>query len=518
MAAQGAAKVATPAIVVEGIEKSFGGIKALRGINFAADAGTIHAIVGENGAGKSTLMKILSGIYVKDAGRMRYFGKDVNFTNPQQSQACGIGIVHQELALAPDLSVAENIFLDDLGRGRSTINWKELNNKAGELLKAFGYDIDPRTRVGDLSVAYQQMVEITKSLAKDVRILILDEPTAVLADPEVDLLFENLQRLKARGVTILYISHRLQELFRIADGITVVKDGETVGRLDPKVCSEHDIITMMVGREMTSLFPPKLPPKDEIHFEIRNLSRPGVLKDINIQVKRGEVVGLAGLVGSGRTEIAECVFGIARHSHGEVIKGGKTLHIAHPADAVRQGIALVPENRKEQGAVLPMPIEENMSLAKLGGVSKLGILQQKAEKSLAQKLREALQIKLGKLTDPVSSLSGGNQQKVVLAKWINADCDVMIFDEPTRGVDVGAKSEIYSIIHQLAQEGRAVLVISSELVELIGLCHRAYVISEGEITGQVIGDEMTEQRIMSYAIPRRVTAHQGTQRNQGESK
>lgn len=492
------------AIVAEGIQKSFGGIKALRGINFSADAGTIHAIVGENGAGKSTLMKILSGIYIRDAGRITCFGEEVNFTSPQQSMACGIGIVHQELALAPDLSVAENIFLDNLGQGGRLIDWKELNRKAGELLRAFGYDIDPRTRVGDLSVAYQQMVEITKSLAKDVRILILDEPTAVLADPEVDVLFENLLRLKQRGVTILYISHRLQELFRIADRITVVKDGETVGQLDPKTCSEHDIITMMVGREMTSLFPERSTPGDEIYFEIRHLNRPGVLEDINIQVRKGEVVGLAGLVGSGRTEIAECVFGIARHSQGEILKGGRPVHVKHPADAVAQGIGLVPEDRKLQGAVLNLPIEQNITLSKLGGVSRFGILNKKTERGIAQHLRELLRIKLGRLTDPVSSLSGGNQQKVVLGKWINANCDVLIFDEPTRGVDVGAKSEIYSVIHRLAQEGRAILVISSELVELIGLCHRAYVLSEGRITGEVAGETMTEQCIMSHAIPRRV--------------
>ena len=496
--------MAEQAIVAECIQKSFGGVRALRGINFTADAGTIHALVGENGAGKSTLMKILSGIYIRDAGRITCFGQEVNFTSPQQSMACGIGIVHQELALAPDLSVAENIFLDNLGRGTGLVDWNALNTKAGELLRAFGYNIDPRMRTGDLSVAYQQMVEITKSLAKDVRILILDEPTAVLADPEVDVLFENLMRLKERGVTILYISHRLQELFRICDRITVVKDGETVGQLDPKVCKEHDIITMMVGREMTSLFPERLPPTDEVYLEIRHLNRPGVLEDINVQVRKGEVVGLAGLVGSGRTEIAECVFGIARYADGEILKGGRPVHVKHPADAVRQGIGLVPEDRKLQGAVLSMPIEENMTLSKLDGVSHLGVLDKGKERGIAQHLRELLRIKLGRLIDPVSSLSGGNQQKVVLGKWINANCDVLIFDEPTRGVDVGAKAEIYNVIHSLAREGRAILVISSELVELIGLCHRAYVLSEGRITGEVAGETMTEQSIMSKAIPRRV--------------
>ena len=499
--------MSTQAIVAEGIEKNFGGVRALRGINFTAQSATIHALVGENGAGKSTLMKILSGIHFPDAGRIFCFGKEVSFASPQQSMACGIGIVHQELALAPDLSVAENIFLDDLGRGRALVDWKSLNQKAGELLKAFGYDIDPRTRVGDLSVAYQQMVEITKSLAKDVRVLILDEPTAVLADPEIDILFENLARLRAKGVTILYISHRLQEIFRIADHITVIKDGETVGMLDPKTCSENDIITMMVGREMTSLFPEKKTPSNELYFEIKGLHRPGVLEDINIEVHKGEIVGLAGLVGSGRTEIAECVFGIARFSEGELLKGGQPVRVMHPADAVRQGIGLVPEDRKRQGAVLNLSIEKNMTLSNLGGVSHAGIIRHQSERSLAQQLRDMLRIKLGKLTDPVSSLSGGNQQKVVLGKWINADCDVLIFDEPTRGVDVGAKSEIYSIISRLADEGRAIIVISSELVELIGLCHRTYVLSEGRITGEVSGEQMSEQHIMSLAIPRRVSAN-----------
>ena len=497
--------MSTAAIVAEGIQKNFGGVRALRGINFTAAAGSIHALVGENGAGKSTLMKILSGIYIPDAGRISCFGKLVTFTSPQQSMACGIGIVHQELALAPDLSVAENIFLDDLGRGHTLVNWKALNQKAGELLQAFGYDIDPRTRAGDLSVAYQQMVEITKSLAKDVRVLILDEPTAVLADPEVDILFANLLRLKAKGVTILYISHRLQEIFRIADQITVIKDGETVGMLDPSTCSENDIITMMVGREMSALFPEKKAPSSEVHFEIRGLHRTGLLEDINLQVHKGEIVGLAGLVGSGRTEIAECVFGLASFSKGEIFKAGQPVHVTHPADAVRQGIGLVPEDRKQQGAILDLPIEQNMTLSRLSGVSCAGILSHKTERPLAQKLREMLHIKLGQLSDPISSLSGGNQQKVVLAKWINADCDVLIFDEPTRGVDVGAKSEIYSIIHRLAGEGRAIIVISSELIELIGLCHRAYVLSEGRIAGQVSGEQMNEQRIMSLAIPRRLT-------------
>ncbi|SKA08414.1 sugar ABC transporter ATP-binding protein [Consotaella salsifontis] len=494
------------AIEIRGVEKNFGGIRALSNFNLKVEKGTVHAICGENGAGKSTLMKILSGIYIKDGGTVVVHGEEVNFTNPQQSRARGIGIVHQELALSPDLSVAENIFLDDLGQGGQTVNWKEINDKAGRLLTSFGFPIDPKKRVGDLSVAYQQMVEITKSLAKDVSILILDEPTAVLAGPEIEILFSNLRMLKAKGVTILYISHRLEEIFRIADAITVVKDGVTVTDLDPKTCTEKDVVTAMVGRELKSLYPPKDTKLGDVHFEIRHLTRRGVLDDINLTVRKGEIVGLAGLVGSGRTEIAECIFGIASYQKGEILKAGQPVRVSHPADAVRQGIGLVPEDRKRQGAVLAMGIDENMTMSKLSGVSKLGVIRHGQETSLAASLKDKLRIKLGRLTDPVSSLSGGNQQKVVLAKWLNVGCDFLVFDEPTRGVDVGAKSEIYNIIHGLAEEGCALLVISSELVELIGLCHRVYVMSEGHVTGELSGDQLTEPAIMSLAIPKRMAS------------
>ena len=493
-----------PAIVVEGVTKRFGGVRALTDFNLRVDKGTIHAIVGENGAGKSTFMNVLSGIIRRDSGRVLLDNKDVNFENPQQSQKAGVGIVHQELALSPDLSVAENIFLDDLGRGGRTINWNAMNARASELLKSFGFPINPRKRTGDLSVAYQQMVEITKSLAKDVNILILDEPTAVLTDPEIELLFENLHRLKAKGVTILYISHRLEEIFRIADGITVIKDGATVCDLDPKTCTENDIIQAMVGRELKSLFPEKNTPQDEVLVEVRNLTRRGLISDINLNIRKGEIVGLAGLVGSGRTEVAECLFGLASYQKGEIIKSGNPVKVSHPADAVAQGIGLVPESRKEQGVVLPMGIDVNMTMSRLSGVSKMGVLQGSREKTLTQRLREQLRIKLGRLSDPVSSLSGGNQQKVVLAKWLNVGCDFLIFDEPTRGVDVGAKSEIYNLISALAKDGCGLLVISSELPEVIGLCHRVYVMADGHIAGELQSNELTEEQIMHHAIPKRI--------------
>ena len=459
------------AIVVENIKKSFGGVHALKNIDLKVKKGSIHAVIGENGAGKSTLMKILSGIYLKDSGRIVIDGKEENFTTPKESQAKGIGIIHQELALSPDLTVAENIFLTDLGFGSPIVNWKQLNQEAHKALSLLGFHIDPTARTGDLSVAYQQMVEIAKVLTQKVNVLILDEPTAVLSSKEIDILFEQLKRLQAKGVTIVYISHRLEELFRLSDTITVIKDGETVTELVTADCTEDDIILSMVGRQFKNLYPPKTTAKDEIAFEVKGLSTPDLLKDINLTVKKGEIVGLAGLVGSGRSE-------------------------------------LVPENRKEQGAILSRPIRENMTLSNLKSAcyDKIGIFDKKKEHELALELQKRVVIKLGSLDDPISSLSGGNQQKVVIAKWLNTDCDLLILDEPTRGVDVGAKVEIYHIINFLAKNGYAIIVISSELVEVIGLANRVYVMSEGEITGELADEELTEPNIMRLALPKRAIA------------
>lgn len=491
------------AIEIHNVSKHFGGVKALTDISFNVTKGSIHALIGENGAGKSTLMKILSGIYIKDSGVIKINGEEVHFTNPKSSQNKGIGIIHQELALSPDLSVAENIFLDNLGNGSSLINWNEMNEKAAKALKSLGFDISPKTRLGDLSIAYQQMVEIAKALTKNVNILILDEPTAVLADPEIDILFDNLRKLQAKGVTIIYISHRLEELFRLSDTITVIKDGKTVAQLDPKISTEDDIIRYMVGRELQSLYPAKNVPLEQDILRVVNLNRGKVLKNINLNVKKGEIVGLAGLVGAGRTEVARCIFGIDKMSSGEIYKNKQLIKIPNVPSAIRAGIGLVPESRKEQGAVLNLSILENMTMATLDKYAKFGVLNHKAEVLSGEKLQHLLHIKLGSLHDPISSLSGGNQQKVVLAKWLSTDCDFIILDEPTRGVDVGAKAEIYRIISDLSTLGYGLLVISSELVELIGLCHRLYVMSEGTITGELSEAEMTEENIMKLALPKR---------------
>lgn len=492
------------AIVIEHVKKRFGGIHALKDLSLKVKHGDIHAIVGENGAGKSTLMKILSGIYIKDDGTLKINGEELHFTSPAQSRENGIGIIYQELALAPDLTVAENIYLDSLGRGKGIVHWNNLNKKAGRVLSRLGFDIAPGQRVGDLSIAYQQMVEIAKSLARDVKILILDEPTAVLSEREIDILFSQLKLLKGQGVTILYISHRLEEIFRISDAISVIKDGESVGELDPHTCTEDDIISAMVGRKFENLYPVKNVPQQEEILRVENLNTRSLLNNIDLQVRKGEIVGLAGLVGAGRSEIARCLFGIDPMISGTVIKNGRKITSRHPADAVRHGIGLVPEDRKHQGAILTQSIRENISLSRIkkicfGG----GLISYSRDRSLASGYQKKLKIRMGSTEYPVSSLSGGNQQKVVIAKWLNTECDFLILDEPTRGVDVGAKVEIYNVIHELACRGFAILLISSEMIEVINLSHRVYVMSEGSITCELQGEQITEENIMKHAIPKR---------------
>nr|WP_319515066.1 sugar ABC transporter ATP-binding protein [uncultured Cohaesibacter sp.] len=502
------AELAEYAVSVSHISKSFGGVKALKDVTLRVKPGTVHALVGENGAGKSTLMNILAGILKRDKGSVKLFGEEVNFTGPSDSQNHGIAIIHQELALASDLTVAENMFLGNLGQGKPLVKWKDLNEKASQALKEFGFDISPDTLCGDLSVAYQQVVEITKSLVlNDCKVLIMDEPSAVLAGPEVEILFTNLRRLREKGVAIIYISHRLEEIFRIADAITVFKDGETVIDLDPATCTEEDIITNMVGRKMDAVFPKKvLAPKDSpVSLSIEHLNRPGVLSDISLQLRKGEVVGMSGLIGSGRSELARCIFGIDSYASGEIIVHGKPARIHRPADAMKQGIGLIPEDRKLQGGILSVPIQHNLSMSSLGRVSNFGFFNGAADKALANESKEQLKIRLGSILNELSSLSGGNQQKVVVAKWLNAQTDILILDEPTRGVDVGAKAEIYAIIAELASKGYSIIVISSELVEVVGLCHRVYVMSEGEITGELTNGDINEENIMRLAIPKRIS-------------
>lgn len=491
------------AIECHGVTKAFGGVQALKGCDIKVDEGTVHAIIGENGAGKSTLMKILSGIYTRDAGDIRVFGEPVKLGNARDSMDLGIGIIYQEFSLVPDLSVAENIFLDNLKQGGLLVSQSALNAKAKRALDEFGFDLDPRKRVGDLPVAWQQILEISKALAHKTRILILDEPTAVLAGPEVDRLFEILAKLKNDGVTIIYISHRLEELFRISDAITVIKDGQTVVTLDPKTTTPGEVIGNMVGRPLSDMYPKRNASIGKELLRVENLSRKGVLDDINFTIHAGEVVGMAGLMGSGRTEVLRAVFGFDRPSIRRVFIEGDEVRLSNPRKSIRSGIGFVPEDRKRQGLVLELPIVQNMTMANLASVTTAGVINKKKETELAEKYKKELNIRMGDAGNPVQSLSGGNQQKVVLAKWIHTNSKILFMDEPTRGVDVGAKVEIYNQINSLAEAGYGILVVSSELPELIGICDRILVMSDGRLAGMVSGDDMEEEKIMALAIPKR---------------
>ena len=492
------------AIECAGVTKSFGGVHALKGCDIKVREGSVHAIIGENGAGKSTLMKILSGIYTRDAGEIKIFGKPEKLGDARASMDLGIGIIYQEFSLVPDLTVAENIFLDNLKQGGVLVNQAKLNARARQVLDEFGFDLDPRRRVGELTVAWQQILEITKALSHKTRILILDEPTAVLAGPEVDRLFSILQRLRDEGVTIIYISHRLEELFRISDAITVIKDGQTIVTLDPKTTTHDEVISNMVGRPLSDMYPKRHATLGDEIFRVENLNRKGVLEDISFSIRAGEVVGMAGLMGSGRTEVLRAIFGFDRPSMRRIFIDGKEVKISNARESIRRGIGFVPEDRKRQGLVLKLPIVQNITMANLKSVTSMGIINSRKEAELAEKYKNELNIRMGHANNPVESLSGGNQQKVVLAKWINTDSKILFMDEPTRGVDVGAKVEIYGQINALAEAGYGILVVSSELPELIGICDRILVMSDGHLAGMVAGDDMTEEKIMSLAIPKRV--------------
>ncbi len=489
------------------VRKSFGGVKALKNIKFKVAKGTIHSLCGENGAGKSTLMNIISGIYQKDGGEVLFEGESIDFSEPKQALDKGIVIIHQELTIIRDLSVSENIFINRLAAKKKNLkslilNTRKLNQEARMLLQKFGMDINPARTAGELSIAEQQIVEICRALSVNCKVLILDEPTSVLAGKEIDTLFDVLQELRRNGVAVIYISHRLDEIMRISDEITVIKDGATVCSLDPTICSKNDIIRSMIGRELEQYFPDKRTTfVDENALEIRNLTDGVFLKNISLNVRKGEIVGIAGLVGSGRTELAQSIFGMRPFISGEIIKNGKHIRIKSPSHAIKEKIALIPEDRKSQGVIVSLPIIENMTqVARHKTLDFHVIINNKSEDEVGKIFTKKLNIKLGKLTDAVSSLSGGNQQKVVIAKWLHTDCDFFIFDEPTRGVDVGAKREIYHIISMLAQYGNGILIISSEMGELLGCCNRIYVMKKGEISHPVEGDEATEEKIMQLAL------------------
>jgi putative multiple sugar transport system ATP-binding protein len=502
-------KVMNTILEMRGIRKSFGGVKALNNVNLSVREGQIHAICGENGAGKSTLMKILSGVYPHGSyeGEVVYRGEARNFSGIHDSERAGIIIIHQELALVPMLSITENIFLGNERAKRGVIDWESSYAVTRQLLAKVGLSDSPDTAVVTLGIGKQQLVEIAKALSKEVRLLILDEPTASLNEKDSDTLLALLVELRERGVTAIIISHKLNEISRVADAITVIRDGSTVDELDCKseAISEDRIIKAMVGREMSDRYPPRTPHIGETMFEVSdwNVRHPSqkerrVIKGVNFHVKRGEVVGIAGLMGSGRTELAMSVFG---RSYGKSISGtvrlhGKETDVSTVPKAIRHGLAYVTEDRKGAGLLLDENIKRNISLASLGGISRYTVVDEHKENAIALDYRQKLRIRCHDINQKVGNLSGGNQQKVVLSKWLHSAPEVLILDEPTRGIDVGAKYEIYTIINQAANDGKCVVMISSEMPELLGMCDRIYVMNEGRIVGEMPGADASQEKIM----------------------
>lgn len=483
------------------ISKHFGGTRALDNVSVRVGQGEIHALIGENGAGKSTLIKILSGAYTKDEGTIRIDGKEVSINSPLDAKNLGVAVIYQEFMLAPDLSVAENIFIDKLSEKGKLINWKKLNQDAKERLEGLGFgNISPQKKVGSLSVAHQQIVEICKCLTHNARILILDEPTAVLTVAEIEKLFRLIRLLKEQDVSIIFVSHHMNEIFELCDSYTVLKDGCFVNTGKVKDVQNDDLIHMMIGRELTQMYPERNAKIGEAVLKVEELNAGDRVRNINFEVRSGEVLGFSGLVGSGRTETMRAIFGVDKKDSGKITFLGETVDFKEPRDAVRKGLGYLSENRKTLGLLVNQSIRINTTMSSLGKVTNRGFLKHKKEKEYVKELLSKMSTKYGSMEDDVSSLSGGNQQKISFAKWVSADCRCIVFDEPTRGVDVGAKVEIYEIINSLAEQGVAVIIISSEMTEIIGMCDRALIMAQGRITGEVGREFLNEDTIIKLAM------------------
>lgn len=494
--------VTPPGSIIElsGISKQFGAVQALRSVNLSLYAGEVHALVGENGAGKSTLVKILAGIHRPDSGTMKFDGEVVELRSPTQAQALGIAVVPQEPMLFPDLDVAENVFMGRHPRDRfGRVDWKRMYREVDQLLASLDVSLSSHTPVQGLSVAEQQLVEIAKALSLQARVLVLDEPTAALSTHEVEELFAIVRQLRERDVAILFVSHRLEEVFAIADRLTVFRDGTHIITAPVREITTDDIIKHMVGRELSTLFPKGEAEIGEVVLEVRHLTRPGVFADVSFQLRRGEILGFAGLVGAGRTEVARVLFGIDRAGSGEVWLKGKQAHIRSPRQAMTNGIAYVPEDRHQQGLVMNFSIASNVTLPILQQVSRLGLVNPRREQRIASEYSHQLHVRSTGVGQLVNALSGGNQQKVVLGKWLATEPAVLILDEPTRGIDVGAKAEVHRIISELAARGMAIILISSELPEVLAMADRVLVLHEGSVTGTFSRSEATQERVMLAA-------------------
>lgn len=487
-------------LTMHGITKSYPGVQALKGVDFELRSGEIHALVGENGAGKSTLMKILAGAEPRDSGTLQIEGHEIGLLTPTLARHLGVAIIYQEFQLLPALSVAENLFLGQEPRTpRGTIDSRRMHLEATALLERLRCTLDPRQRVGELAVAQQQLVEIAKALRQEAKILVMDEPSAPLTGREVEALFTLIRQLRAEGHSIVYISHRLDEVFALSDRVTVLRDGAVVATYETQTITPERLITDMVGRELAQSYPPRTPVLGAPLLEVRHLSRAGALDNISLTVHAGELVGLAGLVGAGRTELVRCLFGADRFDTGDVLLDGKPLTLRSPRDAIRHGIGLVTEDRKQQGLVLGMAVRENSTLTKLESLARFGVIASNKEQEVVGALIRELHIKTPSPEQRVGNLSGGNQQKVVLAKWLFSQSRVLLIDEPTRGIDVGARYEIYEFLNRLTAQGLGILMISSDLPEVLGMSDRVLVMSGGRIAGELSREDATAEAVMRLA-------------------
>jgi ribose transport system ATP-binding protein len=483
------------------ISKAFGGIAALKSVTLKVLPGEIHALIGENGAGKSTLMKILSGACMKDNGRILIDGTEVHFRNTRDSKEKGIGIIYQEFSLVPDLSVAENVFLNRLGSSGMWMRWRKINSEASKIIRNIGFDINPSLPAGSLSIAQQQIVEIAKALSEEVKILILDEPSAVLGPQEIQRLFDILGRLKKEGVAIIYISHHLHEIFQIADRVTILKDGASCESLMVSETDRNEIIRLMLGRTPETMYPARKPVMGEELFRASGIRVGNKVNDVTISLRAGEILGVAGLVGSGRTETVRAIFAADQRNEGRLFLSGREIGVRTPQKAVNLGIGMVPEDRKRHGVIISLTVKHNISLTNFKGITnRLGFIRVKKERSRVTELIKKLGIRTRDENQEVYKLSGGNQQKVALAKWLNRDCQVLIVDEPSRGVDVGAKIEIYTILKDLSDKGVAIILVSSESSELMGICDRIIVMRKGRVQGELEKKDFSEKDILRLSI------------------
>ena len=487
-------------IEMRGIDKSFGSNQVLKQAGFTLESGEVHALMGENGAGKSTLMKILTGVYTKDAGTVLVDGKEVNYKNPQEAEKAGIVFIYQELNVMFDLTVEENLFMGKEIHGKFGIcDRKAMQKKAREALNTLGVDISPKTVMSELSVGQQQMVEICKALMADAKVIIMDEPTAALTQSETVALFKVIESLRKKGVSMVYISHRMEEIFELCDRITVLRDGSYIGVKNIPETNMNEIVKMMIGREIGERYPSRDVKIGKEVLKVKGLTRKGTFHDVSFSVRAGEVLGVSGLMGAGRTEIMQAIFGNLSYESGSIEIDGKEVKISNPRQAMEQGIGFITEDRKTEGLMLDKSIRENISLCNLGRISKSSVISKEAEKNMVAEAIKDLHIKCFGPYHECNNLSGGNQQKVVLAKWILTNPKILILDEPTRGVDIGAKKEIYSIINKLAAQGVAIIMVSSELPEVLGMSDNIMVVREGEVRGIISYEEANQERVMTLA-------------------